>query len=466
MSFSSASLRLGIGRPDQPQQKLLDRRTMVLPAGRAASIPLKRTRQVLMSLFFIFCVFFNSVIDENRNFYASHAAIIVLFGSGLLVRLLSTRQAGRLDDRIPTRRDAVLRGKLLMLLFLPYYAARAFEASANPWFFGELAKIGLIIVAVLAYRLLDPHADCFSTWTWFLPAIVAVTIVIRVVTAVLQGNLFSQRLAVETIGSAVALGYISGTLWGFCLSLLHTVRERWKFLVFCLITAVIAGGVVLAFARNGMLAALIAFCVYTWHSSGRRGRKLVLFLLIGAICGVAVNYTVAEVPVIERFNIIRNPDLGGREAIWQDWTDLMLKDTATVLCGSGLGSAKPINPGTGDFSRNPHNAFLDVAVSFGLIGLSGYVLLLVAIYRKILRQPRDDRRNLALALFWAYVATDLFDCHWRESLILWYTALLFYIFTSSYRGAGQPRLPSVKRGVASVFASHPIRRRSAMESQS
>lgn len=77
--------------------------------------------------------------------------------------------------------------------------------------------------------------------------------------------------------------------------------------------------------------------------------------------------------------------------------------------------------------RDPHNVYLDVMAIGGVVGLFVYFEVLRRVYVGLKALGDINLRMLLMGLFWAYALTEVFDTHWRQSALLWYTAYLIHL---------------------------------------
>ncbi len=391
--------------------------SVAYPAALSENRPwsIKQRRFVLFILFAT-CIFFNRLLDEDRNLYASHVATLGLFFvSGLA--WTSLRKRG------PSSHARTAR-KFLYSVAIAYILWRIIGSRENEWFFGESAKLALILMAFVAYRILDHDGTIFPFICRLLPPMVAIAIVAALFQRGVAGELFNERLSVESLGSSVALGYMAGTLLAFHLwALVSKPKVLWWYGVLLVLIV----GLLFAFARSGVLAAGIILAFYFGAFPAKQFRhKLALGAIILLIAVSSTSLVIEGYSISERFSL-QSLSLSGREAIWESWLDI-LKEGKFLLLGAGLGAFKPVSEATGYFMRDPHNIFLDMLMTFGLIGVAMYLILLVGLWRNIRKDSDRLRRALLLGLFWAYVVTDMFDTHWRQSELLWYTAYMFHLF--------------------------------------
>ncbi len=391
--------------------------SVTYPAPLSDNHPwISKGSRLILFIFFGICIFFNSLLDEDRNLYGSHVATVGLFFVSALAWISSRKRSSS------SHRPAA--SKFLYSVAIAYILWRIIGSLENEWFFGEFAKLAIILMAFVAYRILDHKGTLFLFVCRLLPPMVAISIVAALFQRGVAGELFNERLSVESLGSAVALGYMAGTLLAFHLwALVSKPKVLWWYGVLLVLIV----GLLFAFARNGVLAVGIVLAFYIGASPAKHLRlKLALGAIIVLIAVSSTSLVIEGYSISERFSL-QGLSLSGREAIWQSWLDI-LREGKFLLLGAGLGSFKPVSEATGYFMRDPHNIFLDILMSFGLIGVAIYLVFLVGLWRNIRKDSDRLRRALILGLFWGYVATDIFDTHWRQSELVWYTAYMFHLF--------------------------------------
>jgi O-antigen ligase len=181
--------------------------------------------------------------------------------------------------------------------------------------------------------------------------------------------------------------------------------------------------VVLAASRGGLLTALVGLTIIPF-TLPRLGliRRLVL---TGAVAAVAVStftWLPQAVPDLER-NLERlgrveedlvEGTMTGRTTIWTAGGQVFL---SSPLVGVGAGAyGQAVAPILGS-ARSAHNAFLSVAVTSGLVGVSLFISMFMVVVVGLIASP--ERRTDQLVLFIALVVAAM-PANAENNKFLWY----------------------------------------------
>ena len=390
-------------------------------------------RHLSLACFLAVCVFANREIVPETHLYLSHVVTVIFFvlsvafwigrrGLQSLKKFLLVSQSFLLKGRI---RRISLKPITITVFVGALLTWRIVTTLDNPFFLGDFSKLLVLVLGIVSYRIVDPDRDSLRLVMWLLPTMIAVAVGISVVGFTLTGDLFEERLAIDSMGSPVAVGYISGTLTAFVLYGSEYIRGRWSAVLWSAVGWTLFVAVVLSFGRNGMLAVGIITLVYAKYTRRRSCWKVALALGAVATVVAAANITVEEFTVAERFGA--STSLSGRDEIWGTYLSMTTKDVSTFMLGEGIGSYRPIFESTGGDMRDPHNVYLDVMAIGGVVGLFVYFEVLRRVYVGLKALGDINLRMLLMGLFWAYALTEVFDTHWRQSALLWYTAYLIHL---------------------------------------
>lgn len=190
--------------------------------------------------------------------------------------------------------------------------------------------------------------------------------------------------------------------------------------------AVCGGMLVLTYSRGSWVAFVIGLCVVGFLQS----RRVFVALAVAAVV------TVVAVPsVVSRISNLSSGTTAsgssGNSLMWRFgyWSQVFKLNHDNPITGIGLRGTKLLT----DQSKAPHNDFLRAYTETGVLGLLGYLLVivaLVAISRRALRQARSGlERGIAVgfaAVLVAYVIDSLGDNLMSEVVVLWY----FYAFAA------------------------------------
>jgi hypothetical protein len=385
---------------------------------------LRHNREILF-VFLVVCIFLNYLLVPALNLYLSHVATVALFSLACL--------GWWTDRRRRARRYRSRHWNLFYLAAGAYLVWRLWESRQDIWFFGDCGKLVMVLLAATAFWALDPKNAIFSYLCRMLPAMLALAIGISLVQGVLSDAISSHRLRVAELGYAPGLAFVIATALAFHLYSLHgKPRLLWWYVVLMVLLV----GQVLAFQKDGVLAAAIISFAYFRNRQVRPGYKVALGLAVGALALFVLtsSFEIEGYHLSKRFSAVdASYSFAGRQKTWQIWINQAIEQKA-MLFGVGLGAIKPISQGTGYYVRDPHSVYVGLLVDFGIVGLVLYCGLLAAFWKQIGKDPDPLRRTLLRGLFWAYVATGFFDTYWRHSEIDWYMGYLFYLFAFSAAG--------------------------------
>ncbi|MGH7580029.1 MAG: O-antigen ligase family protein [Gemmatimonadales bacterium] len=181
--------------------------------------------------------------------------------------------------------------------------------------------------------------------------------------------------------------------------------------------------VALTASRGGMVATIMALAIVpltmTKLSPGRLVTALVVLALSGA---VAVAYVPEK--IVERLATtsteVEDLSLGGRFGLWKAGVKAF---TARPITGYGPGSWRTaVAPWLGPNPQVAHNSFLSVLVELGLVGLTLYLTMFVAVFRATRKLPSLERR-FTLVLFLTLIVAML-PLSWEDQKAVWFILAL------------------------------------------
>lgn len=400
----------------------LKKKAILRSALRKRPWMFRHARKVLFG-FFVVCLFLND--QWVGNFGPAHAAIVLLFALGCLGWMMERRRG--------TRRAVVRHTNLFYWITGAYFLWRLIESRHNIWFASDVAKAVLIVMAVAAYWLFDRKQSHMSFVCRTVPWMMAAAIAWTILRDIASGQILRERLAVTALGYGPELASVTAYTLGLHL---FALKERPRMLWWYLVLAVLLVGQILAFQKDGVLAATIILAFFLFSSAARSEYRTVRTRILSVACTLVpllVAVGIASVRIDkyslgERFSLENASwSLRERQKDWQAWIDPVIADKQ-ILLGVGLGAIKPINPGTLFFFRDPENVYVGMFGDFGSIGLALYGGLLVAFWKKIAREPDELRHAVLRGMFWVYVVVGLTGAMWRHGTITWFTAYLFYLF--------------------------------------
>lgn len=386
--------------------------------------------RLLLAAFFLTVAAFNVMLVPSKNLYLSHVATISLLGVAVLVALARFSPDRWWPREVSGREIAPgLAALILAVLSVSYVSARLIQSAGNPWFFGEAAKLAVLVGGILAFGLLDRGARYLAFYAWLIPTAVAVLVIMHLPGFHPSYLGTRYRFQVESLGSPGMLGYIAGTSFGMLLYWIDRRRSPVRVWFGRTVGAVLVIGVLLSFSRNALVALAVSSLLYLYMGHRLRLRTLLILSAVAALAVVLSLRTLSVTSVLlGRFSLGDVRYLSGRTFIWGQWIRSVTADPMILWFGSGIGSTGIYIPEAKEFLREPHNILLDILANLGVIGVVLYILFLLLLLRRMLLTSRSPTRSIALALFASYCVTDLIDDHWRQSQLLWYTALLFHLF--------------------------------------
>ena len=132
-------------------------------------------------------------------------------------------------------------------------------------------------------------------------------------------------------------------------------------------------------------------------------------------------------------------ELSGRTLLWERAFDAH-SGLYSVFVGVGLGAGREINAEYyGNVAKSFHNAYIEALVSTGWLGFFLFVVMLLLVASRIIRNVQDLRRVEVALLFYvllrAFSSSNLVFVS-VDTLVLW-----LVLFGSYYTGGGRYTLP-------------------------
>jgi hypothetical protein len=309
---------------------------------------------------------------------------------------------------------------------LVFLAAR--HAPVGPEFRGRLVRVVLVTGTVVA-ALGILHFLAPSTWTNFVLETARVpqyeTNVIRLSPAGLDSLLHELNVTPVRAGSVLLSPFSLGDylLISFAFAIEIVTRARASALAH-LAVAVIGIGLVMTFARAGVLGGLVIILVATRPLPGRTGSARLRFAVLALIVFVLAAPGLYQT----RLSGANGGSASSTEHIRETTTGLV--NLTKKPLGSGLGTA----PGVGDRFSTPQtivsdNSYVQVGNELGILTMLVFVALLVALVPKLRAaagvDPSDMLSAGARAACIGLIVSGLFHHVWIDfpvSWTLWLTA--------------------------------------------
>jgi len=181
----------------------------------------------------------------------------------------------------------------------------------------------------------------------------------------------------EDIISPLSLSYTSSLVIGIVGAMLMTLKlsNKWKLVLYlALILNLIP--FLLGASRGSIFAIFVPFLIYFYFAKGLKN-KIRNILVLGTMTIFAFfGGLVFQSAVFERFLTIRKDiDEGSTSAIRIEmWKSGWLQFLENPIFGNGMDLL--------EFGYYPHNFFIEVLITTGLLGLSVFVVFLVVTFRK------------------------------------------------------------------------------------
>lgn len=374
--------------------------------------------------------------------------IVVIPGFGTISRLIGylaigTWFASALNSRY--LRQFHLFHLAVYLFFLWNGLSYFWSADPESTFFRLLTYFQLFILVVLLWNLYrTPSAIKAGLQAYILGAFFSIGSVIfnflngRFLTYVLSSERYSAN-GFNANDLAVILSLGLPIAWYLATYKQESsIKNRilriadYAYIPIALITIILTG------SRTGTLISLIALIYILSNFSKQKlfSRIIILMAMIGSFF-----FLVSYVPRSTTDRIlgtgadIMAGDLGGREIIWRNAFTVFLEHP---LIGIGSSAYKEI-------AGSIHNTFLGVLVELGIVGLIGFIIIMIIVVRNAWRQPSSDRWFwLTIFLIWA---AGVITLNWVYRKPTW----LFFSLIVSSSVILRERMDILSKGVNSYF---------------
>ncbi len=172
-------------------------------------------------------------------------------------------------------------------------------------------------------------------------------------------------------------------------------------------------------SRGGLLTTIVALLIVPLMMDRLTpGRLVTAVVMLAGAFGLAAVYVPDT--IVERLGStsqeVTDARFGGRFRLWKAGFHAFER---RPLVGYGTsGFIRAVSPELGSLSKVAHNTYLSVLVEQGILGLSFYLMMFVAVCRAILTLPKPERR-FALTLL-ATLAIAIFPLTWEQRKPLWF----------------------------------------------
>jgi hypothetical protein len=190
----------------------------------------------------------------------------------------------------------------------------------------------------------------------------------------------------------------------------HRQRLRWLCRAY-LPVGVLAIG--LTGSRGGLLTTIVALLIVPLTMDRLTpGRLVTAVVVLAGAAGLAVAYVPDK--IVERLSTTRaevqDASFGNRFTLWVAGVHAFER---RPMMGHGTGEfVQAVRPELGSRSNVAHNTYLSVLVEQGIVGLTLFLTMLVAVYRSVLRLPKLERRFALLLL--ATLAIAMLPLTWED----------------------------------------------------
>ena len=359
------------------------------------------------------------ITDTQPPVYLAHAVVLALL---VLTVITGTHRAAR------TRFD----GQATVLAVLVMVAGYGSLGTGNERFFADYAKLVTILASFYIFSLVfknwPPEVSrlCVALVAGLLISTFAVVGLSQFALRIVQLGVAS-RLDVAGLGGFNTYAFViaMGTVAIIYLMGEYRSRPFGRVRVMGLLAAAAYLMVFLlaTFSRGGAVTMVVGVGIFVVAS--RNARDATLLVAAGAIgLAVVIGMLFQDLaPLAQRYTFADDATGTGRTAMWTFLLSEVARSPWGLLLGSGAGSIdyQLANFGGLPFTTiySAHNAYLDVLVQYGLIGLTAITVFLIKSGRALLRLPRSAERALLLAIFGQICVGSLIDSYYGASQVGW-----------------------------------------------
>jgi O-antigen ligase len=173
-------------------------------------------------------------------------------------------------------------------------------------------------------------------------------------------------------------------------------------------------------SRGGMLASIVALSIVPLSMTRLSPKRMVMTLILLALAGgLAVVYVPEK--IVERLATtsteVEDLSLGGRFKLWR--AGLRAYPQHPILGFGTSGFIRAISPELGSGAQVAHNSFISVLVEQGIVGLTLFLLMFLAVFRGIRRRFPPAERRFGLVLLGTLVVT-MSPLTWEQQKSVWF----------------------------------------------
>ena len=173
-------------------------------------------------------------------------------------------------------------------------------------------------------------------------------------------------------------------------------------------------------SRGGMLASIVALSIVPLSMTRLSPKRMVMTLIMLFLAGgLAVVYVPEK--IVQRLATtsteVEDLSLGGRFKLWRAGFRALPQHP---ILGFGTSSfIRTISPELGSAAQVAHNSFISVLVEQGIVGLSLFLLMFLAVFRSIRRRLPQVERRFGLVLLGTLVVT-MSPLTWEQQKSAWF----------------------------------------------
>jgi O-antigen ligase len=172
-------------------------------------------------------------------------------------------------------------------------------------------------------------------------------------------------------------------------------------------------------SRGGMLAGIVALTIVPLSMTRLSPKRLVMTLAMLFLAGgLAVVYVPEK--IVQRLSTtsteVEDLSVGGRFKLWRAGFRALPQHP---ILGFGTSSyIKATSPELGSSAKVAHNSFISVLVEQGIVGLTLFLLMFLAVFRAVRQLPQPERR-FGLVLFCTLVVA-MSPLTWEQQKSAWF----------------------------------------------